>query len=76
MSKRLIDSCPKQLIAITAICTIFISLGLLIAGMVIAPAGQIHESVLIAYGEVSAFVCCLLGVNNKSLYTANRLATA
>lgn len=65
---KLPENCPKHLIGMTAVCTIFISLGLLIARMIMAPSGQIDNSVLIAYGEICTFVCALLGVNNKSIY--------
>lgn len=65
-------TCPKRLVAFAALFTIFVSLGMLVAGMVMAPSGQIHSSVLVAFGEVSTFVCTLLGVNNKSIYSPSK----
>lgn len=63
MKQTMKSLCPGRAIALTAVVTIFIGLGMLVAGMVIAPSGQIHSSVLVAFGEVSTFVCALLGVN-------------
>jgi hypothetical protein len=36
---------------------------LLIGGFVVAPAGEIHSSVLVAFGEIMTFVAALLGIN-------------
>lgn len=36
---------------------------LLIAGFIVAPAGIIHQSVLIAFGEVITFAGAVLGIN-------------
>lgn len=40
--------------------------GLLIAGFAVNPRGEIHSSILIAYGETLAFVAALFGINFKS----------
>lgn len=37
--------------------------GLLIAGFVVPPVGQVHPSVLIAFGEILTFVGALLGID-------------
>lgn len=37
--------------------------GLLVAGFVVAPTGIIHNSVLIAFGEVITFSGAILGIN-------------
>lgn len=37
--------------------------GLLIAGFAIAPSGEIHNSVLIAFGEIMTFVGSVLCIN-------------
>lgn len=39
--------------------------GLLIAGFVLAPAGEIHQSVLIGFGECLTFGGSLLGIDYK-----------
>lgn len=36
---------------------------LLIAGFIVAPAGIIHQSVLIAFGEIMTFAGAILGIN-------------
>ena len=38
---------------------------LLVAGFIIEPEGEIHGSVLIAFGEVATFAGALLGVDYK-----------
>lgn len=68
--KSIKETCPKRLVALAALFAIFVSLGMLVSGMIMAPSGQIHSSVLLAFGEVSTFVCTLLGVNNKSMYSS------
>lgn len=36
---------------------------LLIAGFVVPPQGEIHESVLVAFGEILTFAGCVFGMN-------------
>lgn len=36
---------------------------LLVAGFVVVPRGEIHDSVLVAFGEVSTFAGALFGVD-------------
>lgn len=36
---------------------------LLVAGFIVAPAGQIHDSVLVAFGEILTFAGGLLGID-------------
>lgn len=37
--------------------------GLLVAGFIVVPAGEIHNSVLISVGEVFTFAGSILGIN-------------
>ncbi len=37
--------------------------GLLLAGFLIAPTGEIHASVLVAFGEVMTFAGALIGID-------------
>lgn len=37
--------------------------GLLIAAFIVAPTGEIHSSVLVAFGEILTFVGALAGVD-------------
>lgn len=36
---------------------------LLIAGFLVPPQGEIHESVLVAFGEILTFAGCVFGMN-------------
>ena len=40
-----------------------IGLGLLFWGLVIPPSGEIHSSVLVAFGEVATFAAGIIGVD-------------
>lgn len=42
---------------------IIVGIGLLIAGFVVDPRGEIHSSVLVAFGEVMTFAGALIGVD-------------
>lgn len=48
---------------ITAVVLASVGLALLILGMLLPPTGEIHPSVLTAYGEVSVFAGALFGVD-------------
>lgn len=37
--------------------------GLLVAGFVVDPTGEIHNSVLVAFGEILTFVGSLFGID-------------
>lgn len=55
------DNYPYQLIA--ALGATALGCGLLIAGFVVDPTGQIHQSVLIGFGECLTFAGSLLGID-------------
>lgn len=55
-----------------AFITILVGLFLLIAGLYIPPVGIIHNSVLIAFGEIATFVGALVGIDYKYRITQNR----
>lgn len=55
-----------QLIA--AVILLLVGCGLLIAGLIIPPPGEIHNSVLIAYGETLTFVGALFGIDYHYKY--------
>lgn len=57
---------------IIATFTIIVGLGMLLAGLIIPPIGIIHNSVLIAFGEIATFVGALLGIDYKYRITQNR----
>lgn len=52
----------EVLIYVLAVVTMAAGLSLLFIGMYIPPEGEIHQSVLTAYGLISIFVASLLGI--------------
>lgn len=60
----------EVIIYILAVSTMLAGLTLLFMGMFIPPEGEIHGSVLTAFGSVCIFVASLLGI---SLHYANEL---
>ncbi len=60
----------EVVIYLLAIITMIAGLALLFIGMFIPPEGEIHQSVLTAYGLISIFVASLLGI---SIHYANEL---
>lgn len=60
----------EVIIYILAVITMLAGLTLLFMGMFIPPEGEIHGSVLTAFGSVCIFVASLLGI---SLHYANEL---
>lgn len=55
-----------QLILAAALCTF--GYAMLVAGMIIPPAGIIDSSLLIAYGETLTFAGSLIGIDYKYRY--------
>ena len=60
----------EVIIYILAIVVMITGLSLLFIGLFIPPAGEIHSSVLTAFGTVCIFVASLLGI---SIHYANEL---
>lgn len=60
----------EVLIYVLAVVTMGAGLSLLFIGIYIPPEGEIHQSVLTAYGLISIFVASLLGI---SLHYDNEL---
>ena len=58
-----------QLIAAIAMCTF--GCALLIAGFICPPLGEIHHSVLIAFGELLTFSGSLIGIDYRYRYKDN-----
>ena len=48
---------------VVACFLVLVGVGLLIAGFCVNPVGIIHNSVLIAFGEISTFAGALFGVD-------------
>lgn len=55
-----------QLILATAMCTF--GCALLVAGIALPPAGEIHSSVLIAFGEILTFSGSIVGIDYRYNY--------
>lgn len=56
---------------ISAIVLIIVGCGLLIAGFIMPPPGEIHNSVLIAFGEILTFAGALFGIDYHYKYKSN-----
>ena len=52
----------------SAIGLIALGCGLLIAGFVLPPSGEIHNSVLIAFGEILTFAGAVFGIDYHYKY--------
>lgn len=57
----------------SAILLIVVGSALLIAGFLVPPMGEIHPSILIAFGEILTFVGALFGIDYhyKFLHSSN-----
>lgn len=63
----------KGLVTVQLICAVTLTAlgcGLLICGFIAPPAGEIHSSVLIAFGEILTFVGALFGIDYHYKYAA------
>lgn len=47
---------------------IVVGCGLLVAGFCVAPPGEIHNSILIAFGEILTFAGTVFGINYHYKY--------
>ena len=59
-----------QLLA--AVLLIVVGCGLLIAGFIVPPPGEIHNSVLIAFGEILTFAGAVFGMKYHYQYGDSR----
>ena len=55
----------------SAIFLITVGCGLLIAGFILPPSGEIHNSVLVAFGEILTFAGALFGIDYHYKYKDN-----
>lgn len=53
---------------LVAIALIALGCGLLVAGFILPPPGEIHNSVLIAFGEILTFAGALFGIDYHYKY--------
>ena len=64
----MLDKMKKHFQLMTAVVMCSFGSALLIAGFVIPPMGEIHHSVLIAFGEILTFSGSLIGIDYKYRY--------
>lgn len=62
-SKKNIAGARLQLLC--AVFLIVVGAALLIAGFVVPPRGEIHSSVLVAFGEILTFAGALFGIDYR-----------
>ena len=53
---------------ILAFCLVLFGIALIMAALIIPPTGEIHTSVLVAYGETLTFAGSLLGIDYHYRY--------
>ncbi len=53
---------------LSAILLILVGCGLLISGFILPPPGEIHNSVLVAFGEILTFAGALFGIDYHYKY--------
>ena len=71
---KLLDNAKKETLAyIAAYVSLFIGFGLLIAGFIVPPVGEIDNSVLYAFGEILVFVGGIMGL---ALHVDNKMGMA
>ncbi len=56
---------------LSAILLILVGCGLLIAGFILPPPGEIHNSVLVAFGEILTFAGALFGIDYHYKYRSS-----
>lgn len=61
----------NQLQLIVAAGLAFAGIALLYVGTLLAPQGEIHESILVAFGEVATFAGSIIGIDYKYRNTKN-----
>lgn len=62
------DSIKLNMQLIVALILVIVGCGLLVAGFIVNPTGEIHSSVLVGFGETSTFAGALFGVDYSYRY--------
>ena len=57
---------------LVAVILTLVGSGLLIAGFIVPPLGEIDSSILVAFGETSTFVAAVLGIDYNYKYKSYR----
>lgn len=69
--KKTSDRSHSLALILSAFLTV-VGCGLLIAGFVVPPSGEIHSSALVAFGEIMTFVAALLGISQHTIATLTK----
>jgi len=56
---------PRHIAIVSATAMMTAGAALLIAGFIVPPPGEIHSSVLVAFGEIMTFVGTIFGINSQ-----------
>ena len=64
----MLDKMKKHFQLITAVVMCSFGSALLVAGFVTQPVGEIHQSVLVAFGEILTFSGSLIGIDYHYKY--------
>lgn len=56
---------------LTAVFLCALGAGLLVAGFIVPPTGEIHNSVLVAFGEILTFAGAVFGIRYKYKYNSH-----
>lgn len=56
-----------------AVWLVVVGCGLLIAGFILSPRGEIHSSVLVAFGETMTFAGALFGIDYRYRFKSGNI---
>ena len=66
ISKTLMNKSPENIAQlIIAAALTLAGIGLLYLGTLLAPQGEIHETILVAFGEVATFAGAIIGIDYR-----------
>lgn len=57
---------------VLAVLMVLFGIGLIVASFIVPPTGEIHSSVLVAYGETLTFAGSLLGIDYVYRYKTHQ----
>lgn len=63
----------RKIQLLTAVGLVAVGAGLLIAGFIVTPQGEIHSSVLIGFGEVMTFAGAIFGIDYTYKYKHTKI---
>lgn len=63
MGRKINNDTMSERQFILAVCLLIFGCGMLLAGFIVAPIGQIHSSILAVFGEICTIAGGILGIN-------------